>query len=331
MPPRLITPVPPLSAPEPAALSGRQVRRAGGAALAAVNLAVVALFLLSYSRHGVGFSLYRIDTDVYRIGGRVWLRGGDLYGRLPATQAGPRLPFTYPPVAAVLLAPLSLSPMAAAVTVLTLATIALAAVVLAVFLRALPGGPRPSPWVLGWLLPPALLTEPVRSTLLYGQINVVLMALVALDCLVPSPRWPRGALVGLAAAVKLTPAAFVLFFVLRGDRRAAATAGLSFLAFTGAGFVLAWRDSVQYWGATVYQVGRVGGVAYAGNQSIQGVLARAGLDPRAPAGIAVWAALSAIVVWLACRGMRHAFGSSAGCLALSLNGFAALLVSPVSW
>ncbi|HJY61123.1 MAG TPA: hypothetical protein VJ418_32480, partial [Streptosporangiaceae bacterium] len=49
------------------------------AALMAVNLAAVAAFLLSYSRHGVGFGPYRIDLGVYRIGGRTWLRGGDLY------------------------------------------------------------------------------------------------------------------------------------------------------------------------------------------------------------------------------------------------------------
>ena len=73
-----------------------------------------------------------------------------------------------------------------------------------------------------------LLLEPVRSTLAYGQVNIVLMALVALDCLTAEPRWPRGALTGLAAALKLTPAAFVLFFLLRRDYRAAATAGVSF-------------------------------------------------------------------------------------------------------
>ncbi len=41
-------------------------------------------FLLSYSRHGIGFGPYRIDLDVYRIGGRAWLDGRPLYGRLAA-------------------------------------------------------------------------------------------------------------------------------------------------------------------------------------------------------------------------------------------------------
>ena len=102
--------------------------------------------------------------------------------------------------------------------------LALAAVVLRMFLRRLAGPASASLWAVGWLLPPALLLEPVRSTLAYGQVNIVLMALVALDCLAVAPRWPRGALTGVAAAMKLTPAAFVLFFLLRRDYRAAAVA-----------------------------------------------------------------------------------------------------------
>ena len=296
----------------------------------AVNLAAVTALLLSYSRHGVGFGPYRIDLGVYRIGGRTWLRGGDLCGQLPAI-GGLRLPFTYPPIAAVVLAPLALLPMTAAGTVLTVGSIALAAVVLRVFLHRLAGPAAGSLWAAGWLLPAALLLEPVRSTLAYGQINIVLMALVALDCLTVEPRWPRGALIGLAAAVKLTPAAFVLFFLLRRDYRAAVVAGVSFATATAAGFVLAGPDSVRYWTAIVFQTGRIGGVATAANQSIQAVLARAGLDPHPLPGAAAWLVLSAVVVMVACRGMRQALAGSQECWALSLNAFAALLVSPISW
>jgi alpha-1,2-mannosyltransferase len=313
------------------ALPRRPASRRARAALVAVNLASVTYFLLSFSPHGVGFGPYRIDLDVYRIGGHVWLSGGDLYGRLPATSSGTRLPFTYPPIAAVLLSPLSLVPMAVAGTVLALATVALTAVVLRVFLDRLAGPPGRSWWTLAWLLPPALFLEPVRSTLAYGQINVVLMVLVTLDCLLDTPRWPRGALVGLAAAVKLTPAAFVLFFLLRRDYRAAGVAALSFVVVTGAGFLLAWHDSMRYWAGIVVQTGRIGNPAYVANQSIQAVLARAGLDPWAPMGRAVWLVASVAVLVVACRGMRRAFAASEDAWALSLNAFAALLISPISW
>ena len=298
--------------------------------LVAVNVAVIAFYLLSF-RHGVRFAPYRIDLDVYRIGGRVWLRHGDLYGALPVTGGGVRLPFSYPPLAAVLLSPLALAPLGLDEVVLTLVTIALTALVLRVFLRSV-AGPEAGSWrTLGWLLPAALVLEPVRSTLSYGQINVVLMALVSLDCLPATVRWPRGALVGLAAAVKLTPAVFVLFFLCRGDRRAAGTAAVSFAVAGAAGLLLAWHDSVRYWTSIVFQAGRPGSPLYAANQSIQGVLSRAGLGPRTPAGTVAWLALSAVVLVLAIAGMRRAVARSQDAWALALNAFAGLLISPISW
>ena len=170
-----------------AGLFKRPASRWARVALVAVNLAAVTAFLVSYSRHGLGFGPYRIDLAAYRSGGWAWLRGEDLYRQVPVIRGMP-MPFTYPPIAAVLLAPLALLPMAAAGTVLTIASIALAAVVLRVFLRRLAGPAATSVWAAGWLLPAALLLEPVRSTLAYGQVNMVLMALVALDCLAPEPR-----------------------------------------------------------------------------------------------------------------------------------------------
>jgi alpha-1,2-mannosyltransferase len=303
------------------------------APLVAVNLAAVAFFLLSFSRHGVGFGPYRIDLDVYRIGSQVWLRHGDLYGLLPATGSGVHLPFSYPPIAAVLLAPLALMPFAAADTVLTLATVATMALVLRMFLQSAAGREAGSWRTVCWLLPLALFLEPVRNTLWYGQVNVLLMALVTADCLLPEVRWPRGALVGLAAAVKLTPAAFVLFFLCRGDRRAALTVAASFGAVSAAGFALSWHDSVRYWTSIIVQTGRPGSPAYAANQSIEAVLARAGLDPHTPAGMATWLALSAVVLALAWRGMRRALALAgpSDAWALTLNALAALLISPISW
>ncbi|HEV2253457.1 MAG TPA: glycosyltransferase 87 family protein [Streptosporangiaceae bacterium] len=327
--------------PRPAAtgfagLFRRPASRWARVALVVVNVAAVAAFLVSYSRHGVGFGPYRIDLGVYRMGGRTWLHGGDLYGKI-LVIGGLRLPFTYPPIAAVVLAPLALLPTTIASTVLTVGSVALAAVVLAVFVRSLAGPgagslrAAGSLWAAGWLLPAALLLEPVRSTLAYGQINIVLMALVTLDCLTTEPRWPRGALTGLAAAVKLTPVAFVLFFVLRRDYRAAAWAGVSFAAATATGFVLAGPDSARYWTSIVFQTGRPGSPATATNQCLQAVLARAGLDPHTLPGAAAWLLLSALVLMAAWRGMRYALAAGQVCLALSLNAFAALLISPVSW
>jgi alpha-1,2-mannosyltransferase len=302
----------------------------GRAALIAVSVLCVAAFVAFPPAHGVAFGPYRVDLDVYRIGGRAWLSGAHLYGALPPTMSGARLPFTYPPVAAILLSPLAMVPVAVASAVLTTASAGLLALVLRACLRSLDRtGEHLGGWSVWWLLPPALLLEPVRNTLTYGQVNIVLMALVAADCLAPSARWPRGSLVGLAAAIKLTPAAFVLFFLLRRDWRAAGMAAVSFLAATGVGFALAWRDSVQYWTRTVFDASRVGGLPYASNQSVVGVLARFGVSHHDLAEFWLLAAIAVVVA--AWRGMRRCFAASQDCLALSLNGLAALLISPISW
>ncbi|MGH3405404.1 MAG: glycosyltransferase 87 family protein [Streptosporangiaceae bacterium] len=313
-------------------MSARLARPAALALQVALGLAAVTIYLISYSKqHGIGFGPDRIDLGAYRVGARAWLRGANLYGQLPRTPSGLRLSFTYPPIAAVLMAPLALVPMAVADTALTLVTIALVAAVLGLFLHCLTGSGAVPARTLGWLVLGALALEPVRNTLALGQINVILMAMVAFDGLLVSPRWPRGALTGLAAAVKLTPAAFVLFFLLRRDYRAAGTAALAFAAATGAGFVLAGHDSVRYWTGAVFQVGRIGQPGYAGNQSIQGVLARAGLSPHTPAGLAAWLGLCAVVLVVTGLGMRRALAAGERGLALGLNALAALLISPISW
>jgi alpha-1,2-mannosyltransferase len=306
----------------PATLGGRL-------GLVAANLACLAILLAFPHGHGMAFGPYRVDLDVYRLGSRAWLTGRHLYGPLPATMSGARLPFTYPPAAAIVLSLLSIVPMAIASAVLTVASAGLLALVLRACLRSVDQDSELGGWAVWWLLPPALLLEPVRNTLDYGQVNILLMALVALDCLGPSTRWPRGSLVGIAAAIKLTPAAFVLFFLLRRDWRAAGMAAASFLAATGVGFALAWHDSVQYWTRTVFDASRVGGLPYAANQSVVGVLTRLGLSQ--PALDAVWLVVAVVVVSAAWRGMRRCFATSQACLALTLNALAGLLISPISW
>jgi alpha-1,2-mannosyltransferase len=165
--------------------------------------------------------------------------------------------------------------------------------------------------------------------LTYGQINALLMALVTVDCLTRAPRWPRGIGVGIAAAVKLTPGIFLLFFLLRRDLRSAARAGLSFAACTAVAFALAPADSLRYWTQVAYQPARTGAISYASNQSILGTLARVGLTN--PARAWLWLALSLLVAALAVTGMRGALKTGHVTHALLLNAAAGLLISPISW
>ena len=299
------------------------------ALLVAMNLAAAGIYFVR-AGHGVGLGGYRLDLDVYRTGARVLLHGGDLYGRLPRLSNGVELPFTYPPFAALAFIPLALLGYATANWLLTALTIACGAAVLWCFAAATPGQAGARMWrLLPWAAPAALLLEPVRSTLSYGQINALLMALVAFDCLTAAPRWPRGVLVGISAAVKLTPAVFLLFFLLRGDLRSAARGALAFAACTGAAFAVAPRDSLRYWTQIAYQPARVGGIAYASNQSILGALARLGLSH--PAETWLWLALCVLAGALAVTGIRGALRTGQVTRALLLNAAAGLLISPISW
>jgi alpha-1,2-mannosyltransferase len=294
-----------------------------------LNLAAAAIYFVRLG-NGIGLGGYRIDLDVYRTGATVFLHGGDLYAHLPMLAHGHELPFTYPPFAAVAFAPLALLGYSSANWLLTAITVVCVAATLWCFAASTgaDAGARMRR-LLPWALPVALLLEPVRSTLTYGQVNALLMALVTFDCLTEAPRWPRGILVGIAAALKLTPGVFLLFFLLRRDLRSAGRAGLSFVACTAAGFALAPHDSLRYWTTIAYQPARIGGISYAPNQSVFGVLARLGLSHLACTWL--WLAICLLVVALTVSGMRTAIQAGHVTHALLLNAAAGLLISPISW
>jgi alpha-1,2-mannosyltransferase len=302
-----------------------------------VLIAVNAFVLWRFARSPVNvygplsFGGYRLDLDVYRIGSTIWRHGGSLYGALPNTTGGVNLPFTYPPAAAIIFAPLSLIPFSVASVVITALTVVSLLVVLWLVVRSLglklAGADR---WLgLGVFLPLALLIEPVRSTLGFGQVNVLLMVLVALDCLTTTKRWPRGVLIGLAAAVKLTPAAFILFFIVRKDWRSAVRTIVSFIVVTGIGFVFDWHDSVQYWTKLVFDSSRIGGIDYAGNQSLLALITRFGVQK--PMVNILWFVLVVATLVIAAIGMRRALDQRQIVFALTINGVAELLCSPISW
>lgn len=272
---------------------------------------------------------YRVDLDVYQLGARRWLAGHDLYLPIHPAHSQP-LPFLYPPLAAILFAPFALQPLPlAGVEITALSVLALAAVLWIVLRSLRPWGTTANRWLLlGALLPVALVFEPVRATIGFGQINLLLMALVTADCLVRAPRWPRGVLIGLAAAIKLTPAAFVLLLLLRKDWRATAWAAVSFVVCGGIGALLDWRDSLAYWTKIAYQTNRID-IAVVNNQSITSVLMRLGLT--SPLRDAVWLVLVVMFVVIAALAIRRAVAGGHRALALSLNAVLELLVSPISW
>jgi alpha-1,2-mannosyltransferase len=306
-------------------------------------LQVLALVALGYAGWRViGDTTYRIDIDIYRMGGQAWLDGHPLYSPDVKfhTPIGLNLPFTYPPLAAVIFAPFAWLGMTAASVAITIITLALLLVSTMIVLtrmdvwehtRFVPG----PAWLRRWWLTVLVVTwatlywEPIQANFAFGQINVVLMTLVIADCVPRRTPWPRGVLLGLGVAIKMTPAVFLLYFLLRRDRRAVITTLASVAAATLAGFVLAWQDSWEYWTDTVRDTSRIGSASLNTNQNIAGTLARLGLDDhhRFLPWVAGCFVVLALTVWAARRVLR-AEEPTLAVICIALFG---LMTSPVSW
>jgi alpha-1,2-mannosyltransferase len=289
-----------------------------------------------------GHTPYRIDIDIYQMGGRAWLDGRPLYSGdvLFPTPIGLKLPFTYPPLAAVAFCPFAWLGMPAASVAITLITLVLLVVSVAIVLsgldvwttsRLLPGpGWLRQLWLAVMIVYPATIwLEPITSNFAFGQINVVLMTLVIADCVPRRTPWPRGLLLGLGIALKLTPAVFLLYFLLRRDNRAGLTALASFAGATLLGFVLAWRDSLEYWTHTVHNTERIGGAALNTDQNIAGALARIGLSENLR--FALWVAGCLLVLALTVWAIRRVLRAGEPVLAVICVALFGLVVSPVSW
>lgn len=303
-------------------------RRWWSAAAAAGVLPVLAgLFIVSTTFGGTSMIPWQagmVDLGVYRRAGQVLLAGGDIY-----QEAAEELPFVYPPFAALLAAPLALVP----TTVIQIGwTIASVLTLLAILHRC---GLRGSALILV-ATAVVLICEPVRQTLAFGQLSLFLAAMVILD-LAPGPRLararrllPEGLLTGLASAIKLTPAIFVLYLMASRKWRTAAVAGSAAAAVTVLAAILLPGSSWSFWGGLARgETGMSGGIIYAFNQSLLANVARiVGLGRVGlPVGLGLAVLVGLMGAWAASLWQRR--GQTLW--ALSLAGLAGLMASPVSW
>ncbi|WP_432108462.1 glycosyltransferase 87 family protein [Streptomyces sp. AA1529] len=320
----------------------RLLRRPMAPALAVSLLSFAAFWA---ARHATAPSM--IDLMVYRAEGRAVLDGHDLYA-MRATYAD--LPATYPPFAALLFLPLTLPEvpvLRAAATVSGLVLlVALAHLSLRLLHRPL-HVPRPAA-ALG-VAAVAVWSEPVWTTLRYGQINLLVATLVLWDLTRrPGRRW-AGVGIGIAAGIKLTPALFAVYLALHGlalhgpDRRKgpwnpwlrqAAVAAAAFLGTALLAALLLPHDSLRFWSGAVLRPDRVGRAELTDNQSLNGVAARL-LHTGDPGGLWLGPALLATVLGLGAavaaalagrRGLPNAGAWSAAACAVTM-----LLISPISW
>ncbi|MFH9399055.1 glycosyltransferase 87 family protein [Streptomyces sp. NPDC017638] len=260
------------------------------------------------------------DLLVYRAEGAAVAHGADLYG---FTVTEWRLPATYPPFAAILFVPAAWL----SVPVLKAAFLAGNVLLLAalVVLSARLARRTPAPPLVCAATALALWLEPVFQTLLFGQVNLAVACLTLWDLTrPPGARW-AGAALGIAAGIKLTPAVFLAWLLLRGRVREAATALAAFAGTVALGAVLLPSATVSFWGRQLWQTGRIGKAWIVDNQSLQGLVARLLGDPAPGPGWVLPAVVTgAAGLWLAARARHDRHG-------ILLTGFTALLVCPISW
>ncbi|MGW5124217.1 glycosyltransferase 87 family protein [Streptomyces sp. NPDC004069] len=267
------------------------------------------------------------DLRVYYGAVNDWVHhGGRVYDyQVPGTAYG----FTYPPFAALTMLPMALvGPNTAIAGALLLNLAAVAAVLWMLAGQEL----RRHGW-FGWALAACALAllEPVRDTVSFGQVNLLLLALVLADGWLLSSgrgRW-AGVGIGLAAAVKLTPAVFIGLLLLAGRRRAAAVATAVTVAATALAAWVAPDASRFYWTHAVWDTTRVGRLDYVSNQSLQGVLARLAA-PGEPSR-AAWALAVVLVLAVWAWRTRRALRADDWRAAFALTGLVSCLISPITW
>ncbi|MFF0368755.1 glycosyltransferase 87 family protein [Micromonospora sp. NPDC005087] len=312
----------------------------------AIVVAVAYAAWLAIGAFGRPYNFF--DMKIYHGAVVWWASGHELYEFIaPGTTLG----FTYPPFAGLAMLPMAQLPIGAAGMVNALASIAALALVLAGLLRPIVDRLAWPLWfTVAVAVPLAVAIEPGRETLGYGQVNILLFALIMADLI--GLRWRSrrgthytatdgpllrfvyggawaGAGIGLATAVKLTPALFIAYLLITRQWRVAATAIGTTIGVTVGSFAIVGDESRAYFGSVLWQTERVGAADMTPNQSLAGLLARL-YDSIETPGL-LWFSFSVLILAL---GLSRAASSRADgdeLTAFTLVGLTANVISPISW
>lgn len=297
--------------------------RRRGAAVAAVAAGSVAFILLW------GLDRNFFDLKIYVRAMRWWVDGNPLYDYAQWDRVQGELHFTYPPFSALLLRPFAYLDLRWSIAIFTVFSVA--AIALATWWLIQRTSLRPLWFAAGLAIPLALVIEPSRETISFGQINMVLVLLILADLLFAVPRHSRwaGVGIGLATALKLFPGIFIVYLLATRRWRAAVVASATAAAATLLAAAIFPRDSWRFWFTELWSTERVGRLDYTGNQSLQGMIAR--LVAPDPAPRIVWLAVALVVggygLWRAVR----LFRAGDPVAALAVTGLVGALISPITW
>ena len=277
-----------------------------------LELAAVVVFAATYNA---------IDFRIYMWGGHAVLHDEQLYLVLAFGHW-----FTYSPFAATVFVPIAALPLTLARVLWDLVSVAALAYSVVITLKL--AGYRPSRTMVAGITAAVLPLDPMYQTLFLGQINLILLALILTDVWRVSRGRDAGLGVGIAAAIKLTPAIFILFFLLARRTKAAFIAAGTFIVCGLIGFAIAPRASKLYWEHLSHDTRRVG-APYISNQS---PFAAAIRIAGGQGHVGAW--------WIIIPLALGAIGLAAAAIlakrqdwlgATAVTGTTGLLVSPISW
>jgi alpha-1,2-mannosyltransferase len=291
--------------------------------------------LLHFALVATQTKMTMVDLMVYRDGSPSLLRNTLYDWHLTQFSEQFALPFTYPPFAAAVFLPLSYLPWVVVRWLWQIVSLACLWWLVRLSLQVIgrdkgTEGAAEDVWRRRAMVWTALSIwiEPVRTTLNYGQINLVLAAIV-LAGMVSRRSLLSGLGVGVTAGVKLTPALSGIYFLATRRWAAAVWSAVAFGVTVALAWAISPAQSALYWFHLIGDAGRIGPVGSAINQSLRAALSRTvGHDVGSGPVWLVAAAVSAVLLFFALRAAVRADDVLAGVVAVQ---FFTLLVSPISW
>lgn len=301
------------------------------AGLILLAVAIALSYSAQWYSHWDLVTLVHSDLFIFRGGGELVLTGQPLYEY--QFWAGY---WTYPPFGALVMTPLAILPEGWVYPIWTLTSLTALVVVVVISFKALISRTDHRVSRVGLVVTitaTAVALTPVANALGMGQLGIMLTAACLIDVVVLGRRaskW-QGVLIGITAAIKLTPALFIVYFLARRQWRAALTSSLTVTVCWALSALLHWQDTRYYFENLVLfnTTGQIGSDALrTANQSLYGTIHRT-LD----GGVATVAFIAAagLAVCLGVAAAKRLGDRGETLAAASIVGLTSVLVSPISW
>jgi len=170
-----------------------------------------------------------------------------------------------------------------------------------------------------------IISMPMFSQLTCGQLSLFVIALAFVDVSGVLPKRFQGTLVGLAAAIKVTPMIFALYYLVTGQRRQALNSFGSFAAFTAFGALFFPSETLAFW-TRLTSSGQDIDPKLPYNLGIRSMLARISLDLVHSSWL--WAGLGLLLMIATLWRARRLYGRNQAMEAALIVGSAAIIVPP---